>query len=105
MKTYWISFAGVEGNRGIVIIDAKNESAAIKKTHKLGINPGGEAMLLDCTGNPGMETEISRWGRNRLVTKAELVAEDYKSTRQLEAAGITGITLDPRVSFVCDKHN
>lgn len=44
MALHYLSFCGKEGWRGCVVVDADNFLAAVAKTHRLGINPGGEVM-------------------------------------------------------------
>ena len=41
-RWWWLSFAGKDGFRGVVITRARGFLSAVQKTHDLGINPGGE---------------------------------------------------------------
>jgi hypothetical protein len=43
---WWLSFAAEDGFRGVIITEALGLSHALKKTHRLGINPGGEVRAL-----------------------------------------------------------
>ena len=42
MAFHYLSFAGEEGWRGCTVVEADSFLEAVLKTHRLGINPGGE---------------------------------------------------------------
>lgn len=42
LQGWYLSFAGEEGFRGVVIQIARGYAHAIQRAHELGINPGGE---------------------------------------------------------------
>ena len=75
---WWLSFSDGK-SLGIAIIKDKDAISAIKKAHELGINPGGEVKVIkmDADDKESRE-EIDLWGVNRLVSRAELVGEDYE---------------------------
>jgi hypothetical protein len=105
-KTFWISFATDEtGNLGCCIVDAKNETDAIKKTWKLKINPGGQAMLTEYALNESAKIEIAKWGKNKLISPEDLMNDGYKKLKDLDLDLQDKITNLTRVSGVCEKHN
>lgn len=104
MKTYWMSFANDEGCLGVVIMDAEDEAGAVRAVMEAALHPGGQVMLLDVTDMPGVEGEISKWGKNRLMSAADLRGDEYKSLSELPDYITSQIERDPRVSMVCEKH-
>jgi len=74
-KPWWyISFASESGFLGAVQVQAETQERAIIQSHKLRINPGGEAMV--CGPLPG---EIVRAGGlpvNSLITREQIEAVD-----------------------------
>lgn len=84
MSLFYISFATDAGFRGATVIDAIGEFDAIATTHVLGINPGGEAAILEMP--PDMDAkaraEMNSY-KNRLVTKEELIANGAKRLADL----------------------
>ena len=85
MKTWWVSFAK-EKNLGVVIVDAVDEMAGLARINKLGLNPGGEAMICPMGTSADALAEIAYWGKDRLISPAELRAEKYKSLPELSEA-------------------
>lgn len=107
MQTYWISFAtDKDGHLGCCIVDAENESEAIKKTFELKINAGGEALIveLDLTNEEAIK-EVNQWGKNRLITPQELADDGYVKLNQLDEDLVDEIENDTWVSRVCEEHN
>lgn len=105
MKTYWISFADKK-NLGCCIVDATDVKAAIAKTVELGINPGGEAQLIEYpVGNPEAEQEILRWGKNRLIPYEALIQRGAIDMNNVNPAIYQKMREDPRLSIVCQKCN
>ena len=102
MKTWWVSFAGDEGSRGVCIVDADDQGAAIAKIKTLGINPGGEAMFFEMPFEA--LDEIVKWGRDRLIKPEELKVAGYKKLSQCTDEEKHFIKNHPNVSRVCDKH-
>lgn len=102
MKTWWVSFAGDEGNRGVCIVDADDQGAAIAKIKTLGINPGGEAMFFEMPFEA--LDEIVKWGRDRLIKPEELKVAGYKKLSQCTEEEKHFIENHPNVSRVCGKH-
>lgn len=65
---WWLSFAGDDGFRGLVIVAAPGLIHAVQVSRALGINPGGEVqgvLLPDDAGEPPAEL------RNRLIGQQE----------------------------------
>ncbi len=83
MKTFWISFADKTGNLGCCIVDAEYENDAIKKTHDLKINPGGQAMFFDLT-HRGADFEINKWGKDKLITPEASKNDGYKRLKDVD---------------------
>ncbi len=73
MKGCWyLSFSKTKAEGGFlggVFVDAMGISDAIAKTHRLGINPGGE--VLSCPPNQATAMLGKQW-KNRLLSKADL---------------------------------
>lgn len=68
MPVFWLSFAD-NGFRGVVVTEAEDLRAAIRRTHRLGINPGGQIMSWEVTAE-----DVVKYERDRLYTKDELKA-------------------------------
>ena len=76
-KYYWFSFCDADrppGQRflGVVVLKGEDMDAkeAHKKTHTLGINPGGEMVMLTCC----LENAVAAENLNRLLSKSEAEA-------------------------------
>lgn len=74
MTLWWLSFC--DGDRpkgeqflGVAIVEAGDVVAAVKEAWRLGINPGGEVMILPT--NPAKTPDAIR---NRLLSKREVEA-------------------------------
>lgn len=65
---WWLSFSGVFGFLGVVIVEAYGFGDAINISHAKGINPGGEVRGLQVD-----PADIPESLRNRLLKKPELV--------------------------------
>lgn len=107
MKTYWMSFA-IRGdkNLGCVITDAPNAEIAHTNVTKAGLNPGGEVMIweMDLRDQECCE-EIKKYGKNRLISKEELLSGGAKSVGDLtpeEAAKIDAMAT-ARVCKQCNE--
>lgn len=104
MKYYWISFAAPgKGNLGCCIVQAESEKAAHEKTITLGINPGGEVLIVQINSeHPSGKREIEKWGLNRLISKAELLGDGYQSVGE---HGEEGRNYNGPRAVVCDHCN
>lgn len=105
MNTYWISFANDEfGCLGCCIVDGFNEGHALKNAEDFGIHPGGEALCVNLTGIEGVEQDIARYGRNRIIPAPELRAKGGKRVNEIEPDVMSAIMSDERLSVVCEQH-
>lgn len=99
MNTYWISFSDGK-HLGCCIVDAIDEDSALQKTNDLGINPGGEAMIILFPENDSVsDGEIVRWGKDRIITTAELDAEGYTHTKDLDFTETAILVTHPSVTI------
>lgn len=102
MPTYWISFTKPDiGNVGVCIVDAANEDKAIKKTHVLGINPGGQAALLVMPSEAS--EEVGRWGKDHLILPEDLKKAGYSKLGDLD--NDTRVAIEEQTTKVCVHHN
>ena len=73
---FYISFATDEGFRGATVVEAMDEFDAIATTTVLGINPGGEAVIIELPQDLPPETRAQMLCyKDRLVSKEELMAD------------------------------
>lgn len=68
-------------NLGCVITQAQNFEEAIEKTHKLGINPGGEVMGYEII-DPMPDLECMEL--DRLYSREEMLAMKYKFLHEVK---------------------
>ena len=62
---FWLSFCdpdAPEGEQflGGALVDAADEFSAVVLAHRLGVNPGGEVMMVNITGAPVPEEYVGR---------------------------------------------
>jgi len=69
-RWFYISFAGPKF-LGAVFVEAQGPATVTRRTHELGINPGGEALTIELTEENALPPPEMR---NRLLSKAELEA-------------------------------
>ena len=68
LRWFYISFADDDSFRGAVIVKAPGEAHAIQASHRLGINPGGQAAIFKVPdGAPVPPAAV-----NRLLSKRDL---------------------------------
>jgi hypothetical protein len=81
--TYWyISFATDDGFRGATVVAGSNPKSALANATLRGLNPGGEAAILEVL--PEMEAESDMQAMiNRLVGRNEMVERGAKRARDL----------------------
>lgn len=87
MKTYWLSFVKQGKNAGICIVTATSSINAVKKSHRVGINPGGEVAIWELPNTQMAIDEVKKWGRNKLIEPKYLFKEGYE-TIQTKGKGI-----------------
>lgn len=83
----WMSFVGDSGFLGVIVTKALGPSHAIKQTHSMGINPGGEVQIV------GINHDfVNTCDMNRLMSKLEITAKGYvnESMRRLTKIEIDG---------------
>lgn len=103
MKTFWISFCSNETgkNLGVCIVDGEDKTTALSRTTELGINPGGEAVL--CEGPT--EREINKYGKDRLISREELIGDGYIPTNNLPSCVVSILMAHPAVSIARQTPN
>lgn len=69
---WWCSFADADGFRGVAVVAAPGAVHAIRRTHELGINPGGEVAVV-----PVLARGVPESHRDRLL--------DARGTAELNA--------------------
>lgn len=69
---YYISFATDDGFLGATVVEASSSESALEEATRLGINPGGEAAILEVP--EGFENE-ARQMLNRLVGLDEMLTQ------------------------------
>ena len=79
MQVWYLSFAGDEGWRGAVIVQAPGFQAAIQTAWNLGINPGGEVKGAELADDENLPKAAPGWARNRLLTKDDLMRIDKEA--------------------------
>lgn len=104
MKTFWLSFSNGT-NLGCCIIDAVDPKDAAEKATDLGINPGGEVMVTEFDNSIDAQLEIAKWGKNRLISREDLVKDNYIPTSDMPQDIQDYISLDSRVTRICEKCN
>lgn len=106
MSFFYISFAGDEGFRGATVVAERNVERALRKTWRLGINPGGEAAFIElpqeAENSPEVMEEVTRM-LNRLVPKEEVLA--YGGARMLDQPQEMQDKFESDATFVCARHN
>ncbi len=77
LSTFWMSFC--DSNKqsgqqflGVIIGQGTNLRDAVIRTHKIGINPGGE--IISCKFDDG---KVKHEHLDRLLTKAQLIEYGY----------------------------
>ena len=77
MKTWWLSFADPYRPRGsqflgACIVDAESPRGAVARSRELGINPGGEVLIVPAPDGIVVE---ARW-KDRLLSREDIAAHD-----------------------------
>jgi hypothetical protein len=75
MRWFYVSFAGDEGFRGVVHIDASDEDAVLERTNELEVNPGGEMLILAIPDDIAEKVLAHGYAR-RLLSEDDLHALD-----------------------------
>jgi hypothetical protein len=87
---WWLSFASEAGFLGIVIVRAPDMTTAIRETHRMGCNPGGEVAGWPVYEDFGVGDPPERF-RDRLLTKeqAARLAEEWHDSVLVSTKDIT----------------
>ncbi|MDG7001618.1 MAG: hypothetical protein JRN15_21175 [Nitrososphaerota archaeon] len=105
MKTYWMSFVGDEGNRGVAIVDAEDEQDALTVTKRLNINPGGEVAIVEVPQTTEALAEINGYGKNRLIPTEELLRGGNRKVSQLNDEEREFVNSTPLIRRICPSCN
>ena len=76
MTWYWLSFAGHGRNLGACIVRGDDLIAAIRRSHVLGINPGGEVLSIGPIGDEEARAMMLPGHLEVLLSKQQ-VADTY----------------------------
>lgn len=79
---WWCSFAGTDRHLGVAVVAAPGVVHAVRRTHELGINPGGEVGVV-----PIPARGIPEAYRDRLLTRAEARELDRLAASRLAEDG------------------
>ena len=86
MKTFWLSYAGEEGSRGVVVTEAFSFLEACALVGAIGLSPGGEVLGFEVPmDDPEVAEEIVFYEHNRLYTPEELRQRGAMTRREHEA--------------------
>lgn len=106
MKTFFISFCGDSGNLGVCIVDAMTEEDAITKTHYLGINPGGEAMIFPIDKDDKMaQIELAVLAKNTLIPPSMMEALGYHNLENDPPELMDKLRTEFGVTVMCEDCN
>ena len=106
---WWVSFAGPEGNRGLLIAGpADSVTEILKECNRRGVNPGGEVLALPfdeaiLIKNPGVAAWTNSIPRYKLFQKEDI--PDFAEPMSYKAAKKQGIIPAGKAQFVHDNCN
>jgi hypothetical protein len=87
MGLWYISFATDKACLGCTFVDGSDAEDALANATRLGINPGGEAVMLELPSNYGKtepsKSELAAF-KNRLVLEEEILARGGKKHKDVE---------------------
>ncbi len=80
----WLSFANKNGWLGGCFIQSDSEIEAVNKSHKLGINPGGQVLMTLLNLNKKEQKEFEQEGLelNHLYMKPEDIPGGFEKFRK-----------------------
>lgn len=103
MPYFYISFATDEGFRGATVVKAINAEGAVKEATTRGLNPGGEAAIMEIP--PEAESEPQMLAMvNRLVGRDEMI-EQQGGQRMGDMPEEMQDAIEGAADFVCDDCN
>lgn len=104
MKLFWVSFANTGGPLGLVITEARDERGALRRINKLGINPGGEAMVFDMS-KPERRQEVEQLPKDYLMSPVELKRRAIIRFSDVSEEAFEYISRLPGVKVICEDCN
>lgn len=102
MRYFYISFATGAGFLGATIVKADDAQDALVEASFRGLNPGGEAMIIEVPDRIEAEPDFKMLF-NRLASRAELAASGARRKADLPPA--LNETIEDAAEFVCADCN
>jgi hypothetical protein len=107
MKTYWLSFVATVDGRdkalGVVVTDASSSIEAFEQVTKLGLNPGGEVMIVEVPDEPEAQAEVAKFQKDCLLDPESLLAAGC--VKKGDAGDYDPSKPPVNVSSVCEECN
>lgn len=101
--TYWyISFATDRGFRGATVVEALDAKKALKMANRRGLNPGGEAAILEVPKEDERDASFLPM-INRLVGRDEMLTLGHKRIGDLPVE--VQASFEETAAFVCQDCN
>jgi len=101
--TYWyISFATDRGFRGATVVEANDAKKALKAANRRGLNPGGEAAILEVPKEAEKAADFQAM-INRLVGRDEMIARG--GMRQGDLPVEVQAHFEEVAAFICQDCN
>jgi hypothetical protein len=85
MAYWYISFANTQGFRGATVVKAISANSALAEATRRGLNPGGEAAILQIPKHQENESDVIAM-TNRLLTVRRMEALGAKPVLQMPPA-------------------
>lgn len=82
---FYLSFAGDEGFRGAVVTRANGPTTALIKVHRLGINPGGQALTIELPADHHHRVPEDALDRLLNLSDVNAILGPSKTIRELAA--------------------
>jgi len=98
LTLFYLSFATNNECLGATVVEARNPTHALMLTHAKGINPGGEAMILEVPDDR-IESDVTKACLNKLLSFEQLQA--YGAVKLKDVLDF----LKPDADFVCEDCN
>lgn len=107
LNRYWLSFAQGK-NLGVIMTKARSVGEAVEKTKVMGINPGGQVVVVSMPA-PGVSSQADsdweKFPKDTLITLEQLHAEGYRTIREQGPEAEETARNDERVQIVCQECN
>jgi hypothetical protein len=105
MMTFWCSFAD-DVFRGVILVDAASDTAALDAINSAGINPGGQVSLLPLPESDGSDEAEATYALPRLTL---LLRDDLEKAMAVTRVGDMSEaeidTLQSHLKIVCESCN